>query len=157
MGALLSMLVVPWTPPLGPGDSVLITVRHWCGGGMRVARLSRAVGSAQGCDTGFGHLLAQQLFHRGFCVYAACLTPDGISVLEGKLGGPSKRLHTFLLDVTKPADIAACADRVRTHSPGGLKYGAHTHTHTHIYVHAHKRAHTHKHKHTLVRAAHTRS
>ena len=27
MGAILSMLFVPWSPPIGPGDSVLITVR----------------------------------------------------------------------------------------------------------------------------------
>ncbi|KAJ8255488.1 hypothetical protein COCON_G00193520 [Conger conger] len=50
-----------------------------------------------GCDSGFGHTLAQQLDRRGFHVIATCLTEEGSSELKDVT---SSRLKTVLLNVT---------------------------------------------------------
>ena len=58
---------------------------------------------------------------RGFEVFAGCLTADGVKELERETNAAA-RLHAFVLDVSKPADVQACAERVRAHCPKGLKY-----------------------------------
>jgi len=79
--------------------------------------------AAQGCDTGFGHMLAVQLVARGYRVFAGCLTPEGIEALQAETQN-SDKLTAFKLDVTKKEDIAASADRIRASCPDGLEYGA---------------------------------
>uniref|UniRef100_A0A8C4UD21 Retinol dehydrogenase 5 n=2 Tax=Falco TaxID=8952 RepID=A0A8C4UD21_FALTI len=63
-----------------------------------------------GCDSGFGHLLAQQLDARGLRVLAACLTEAGAARLRA---ATSPRLQTLLLDVTSSQSIATAAAWVR--------------------------------------------
>ena len=62
-----------------------------------------------------------QLVERGFHVMAGCLTAEGIKSLVAETGR-AENLDAFLFDVTKAEDIAACAERVRTRCPDGLKY-----------------------------------
>ena len=65
-------------------------------------------------------MLALQLAARGYQVFAGCLSEDGIKALAHE-SEQSPRLEAFLLDVTKPADIKACADRIQAKCPNGLK------------------------------------
>ncbi|XP_061193049.1 short-chain dehydrogenase/reductase family 9C member 7-like [Saccostrea echinata] len=55
-----------------------------------------------GCDTGFGHLLAQELDKRGIRVFASCLTEEGEKRLLEKC---SSKAVVFRLDVTKEESI----------------------------------------------------
>ncbi|CAL4069091.1 unnamed protein product [Meganyctiphanes norvegica] len=66
-----------------------------------------------GCDTGFGHMLAERLDHLGFKVYAGCLNPNGEGPLRLKAGA-SYDLKTIKLDVTKDSDVRAAYDFVQT-------------------------------------------
>jgi NAD(P)-dependent dehydrogenase (short-subunit alcohol dehydrogenase family) len=63
-----------------------------------------------GCDSGLGHLLAMQLFQRGFSVFAGCLTPDGAQLLQS-FAATQKHPHRaflqpLLLDITDDTSIA---------------------------------------------------
>ncbi|XP_055493671.1 retinol dehydrogenase 16-like [Leucoraja erinacea] len=64
-----------------------------------------------GCDSGFGHLLAQHLDKQGFHVLAACFTKQGAQELEDKT---SSRLKTFQLDVTNSESIGKAAEFVKS-------------------------------------------
>ncbi|XP_063285769.1 retinol dehydrogenase 7-like [Pelobates fuscus] len=55
-----------------------------------------------GCDTGFGNLLAQRLYRKGFIVIAACLTEKGSQELKACT---SSSLRTVILNVTNPRSI----------------------------------------------------
>ena len=63
-----------------------------------------------GCDSGFGQMLAVQLFQRGFSVFAACLTPFGVEKLREharlKNNVPAAFLQPLLLDITNEKSIA---------------------------------------------------
>jgi len=61
-----------------------------------------------GTSTGFGHLLAKELLRRGERVIA---TARDVSKLEDLTGLNPENLHTFTLDVTKPAQIESVAQQ----------------------------------------------
>jgi NAD(P)-dependent dehydrogenase (short-subunit alcohol dehydrogenase family) len=74
----------------------------------------------QGCDTGFGRLLAVRLTAQGYRVFASCFTEDGPRALAEETHGAAN-LITFRLDVTKQDEIDACARMIAAHCPDGLK------------------------------------
>jgi retinol dehydrogenase-16 len=55
-----------------------------------------------GCDTGFGHCLAQELDKKGVRVFASCLTEEGVRNLTEKC---SSNAVVFRLDVTSDDSI----------------------------------------------------
>lgn len=57
-----------------------------------------------GCAVGFGARLARRLHTDGHRVFATDPHTQG---LEGRLGGPSERLHVLELDVRDPASVSA--------------------------------------------------
>lgn len=64
-----------------------------------------------GCDTGFGHRLAQDLDKRGARVFAGCFTEEG----EKKLGEKcSDNVVIFRLDVTREDSIQNAVNLVRS-------------------------------------------
>lgn len=64
-----------------------------------------------GCDTGFGHRLAQDLDKRGARVFAGCLTEEG----EKRLGEKcSDNVVIFRLDVTRKDSIQNAVNLVRS-------------------------------------------
>ncbi|CAL1266456.1 unnamed protein product [Larinioides sclopetarius] len=66
-----------------------------------------------GCDTGFGLELAKRLSHKGFTVYACCLSmdSDGAKELSGGEFGPGP-IKVFQLDVTKHDQVQATVKKV---------------------------------------------
>lgn len=67
-----------------------------------------------GCDTGFGHLLANKLNAEGYTVYAGCLNPTGRGPQDLlKFAKFPQRLHLLQLDVTKNEDIVAALALVK--------------------------------------------
>ncbi|XP_062593506.1 retinol dehydrogenase 7-like [Saccostrea cucullata] len=68
-----------------------------------------------GCDTGFGHLLAQELDKRGIRVFASCLTEEGEKKLLEKC---SSKAVVFRLDVTKEESIQNAVKLVKTKIAG---------------------------------------
>jgi retinol dehydrogenase-16 len=64
-----------------------------------------------GCDSGFGHRLAQELDKRGTRVFAGCLTEDGKKRLTEKC---SKEAVIFHLDVTKEDSIQNAVNLVQS-------------------------------------------
>jgi hypothetical protein len=67
-----------------------------------------------GCDSGFGHMLANQLFQRGFSVFAACLTPEGVKKFDSFSGSQTDSLKPFLqpllLDITNETSVARAVE-----------------------------------------------
>lgn len=61
-----------------------------------------------GCDSGFGHALAERLADYGFTIYAGCLFPSGKGAIELRKHSP-KKIHIIKLDVTSQEDV----DRAR--------------------------------------------
>ena len=88
----------------------LFLLRRWHRERQMVPGLSEKYVLITGCDSGFGHLLAQQLDARGLRVLAACLTEAGAARLRA---ATSPRLQTLLLDVTSSQSIATAAAWVR--------------------------------------------
>ncbi|XP_055552784.1 retinol dehydrogenase 16-like [Falco cherrug] len=88
----------------------LFLLRRWHRERQMVPGLSEKYVLITGCDSGFGHLLAQQLDARGLRVLAACLTETGAARLRA---ATSPRLQTLLLDVTSSQSIATAAAWVR--------------------------------------------
>ncbi|XP_064167092.1 retinol dehydrogenase 1 isoform X1 [Anguilla rostrata] len=75
----------------------------WCvRDSLKVSAIAQKWVLVTGCDSGFGHALAQQLDQRGFHVIAACLTEKGSSQLKNVT---SSRLKTVLLNVTDSTSI----------------------------------------------------
>ncbi|XP_062599877.1 retinol dehydrogenase 16-like [Saccostrea cucullata] len=68
-----------------------------------------------GCDTGFGHLLAQELDKKGIRVFASSLTEKGEKNL---LETCSSKSVVFRLDVTKEESIHNAINLVRTNLAG---------------------------------------
>ncbi|XP_046656671.1 D-beta-hydroxybutyrate dehydrogenase, mitochondrial-like isoform X2 [Daphnia pulicaria] len=64
-----------------------------------------------GCDSGFGHLLAERLHAMKFTVFACCLTSETSAVAVGlrKIGSRTSRMHVIQMDVTSQKDV----DRAR--------------------------------------------
>ena len=67
-----------------------------------------------GCDTGFGHMLAQRLDMLGVNVLAACLTDSAQTRLKSVT---SSRLRTLKLDVTNSDEINKAVDFVTAQLP----------------------------------------
>ena len=63
-----------------------------------------------GCDSGLGHMLAMQLFQRGFSVFAGCLTTEGAHMLQSFAATQKHPHHAFLqpllLDITNDTSVA---------------------------------------------------
>jgi len=57
------------------------------------------------------------LVQKGFMVFAACLTQEGVTRWQEK---KLRNLRAFKLDVTKLNEILACAELVEKESPHGL-------------------------------------
>lgn len=64
-----------------------------------------------GCDTGFGHRLAQELDKRGTRVFAGCFTEEGKKRLTGKCSADAV---IFRLDVTKEDSIQNAVNLVQS-------------------------------------------
>lgn len=75
-----------------------------------------------GCDTGFGHELALELYTRGWKVYAGCLTDAGLNSLSEKAGGggANNTMIAVKMDVTKQADIERVVEQIKEENPAGL-------------------------------------
>jgi NAD(P)-dependent dehydrogenase (short-subunit alcohol dehydrogenase family) len=61
-----------------------------------------------GASTGFGRLLAEEVLKTGACVIATARKPEQITDLERKYPATAR---TFTLDVTRPSQISAVAQR----------------------------------------------
>ncbi|XP_019378387.1 PREDICTED: retinol dehydrogenase 7-like [Gavialis gangeticus] len=73
-----------------------------------------------GCDSRFGHSLAQQLARKGFCVIAACLTEKGSQEL---ITHKSLSLRTVILDLTDSRSINNVVAFVKAETEGQGKFG----------------------------------
>ena len=58
-----------------------------------------------GCDTGFGHRLAQQLLDYGFTVFAGCLRSDSAGAKKLKTYGKSNKIFILDMDVTNEQSV----------------------------------------------------
>ncbi|XP_067671296.1 retinol dehydrogenase 16-like [Haliotis asinina] len=65
-----------------------------------------------GCDSGFGHHLAQRLDERGCNVIATCLLERGCGATELKRVS-SGRMHVLCLDVTSDNSVGQCLEHVK--------------------------------------------
>ncbi|KAM3585125.1 uncharacterized protein V6R79_008255 [Siganus canaliculatus] len=82
-------------------------------------RLEDGDGSAvliTGCDSGFGHRLAQCLDLKGFTVFAGCLSPDGAGA-QSLARQSSSNLKILKLDVTSEEDVQQAKKTVQEHLP----------------------------------------
>ena len=71
-----------------------------------------------GCDTGFGHLLAEKLHSLEFTVFACCLDNKSYGALGlQSLGNDTGRLHVIQMDVQNQADVDEARRYVETHLP----------------------------------------
>ena len=89
-----------------------------------------------GCDSGFGRGIAERLASKGHQVFAGCLTQEGSFWLPfwllakfeyffslsgvNSLSQSLPSVASFILDVTKPADVQRAVGIVAQHSPQGL-------------------------------------
>ena len=69
-----------------------------------------------GCDSGFGHQLARVLDHRGFVVFAGCLSPEGAGA-QSLAGQSSSNLKILKLDVTSDEDVQQAKKTVQENLP----------------------------------------
>ncbi len=65
----------------------------------------------QGCDTGFGHILAKKLAHSGYHVYAGCLSnkSQGADDLRNEF---PENITIIPLDVTKDESVSEARKQV---------------------------------------------
>ena len=73
-----------------------------------------------GCDSGFGHLLAERLHAMEFTVFACCLKNEETSdVALGllKIGTNTGRMHVIQMDVTSQKDVDRARQIVEAHLP----------------------------------------
>uniref|UniRef100_A0A8D3CUW6 Uncharacterized protein n=1 Tax=Scophthalmus maximus TaxID=52904 RepID=A0A8D3CUW6_SCOMX len=69
-----------------------------------------------GCDSGFGHQLARCLDHKGFVVFAGCLSPEGTGALS-LARQSSRNLKILKLDVTSEEDVQQAKRTVQENLP----------------------------------------
>lgn len=69
-----------------------------------------------GCDSGFGHQLAQSLDRRGFVVFAGCLSPEGAGA-QSLAQHSSSKLKILKLDVTSDEDMQQAKTTVQEQLP----------------------------------------
>lgn len=88
----------------------------WLRRHIRVNNITQRHVLITGCDTGFGHMLAQRLDMLGMPVFATCLTDAGKRRLREVC---SSRLKTITMDVRKVSDIQQTVDYVKANLPQG--------------------------------------
>uniref|UniRef100_A0A8C2X3N9 Zgc:113142 n=1 Tax=Cyclopterus lumpus TaxID=8103 RepID=A0A8C2X3N9_CYCLU len=69
-----------------------------------------------GCDSGFGYELAQCLDHKGFVVFAGCLSPEGAGA-QTLATESSSNLKILKLDVTSDEDVQRAKKIVQENLP----------------------------------------
>lgn len=69
-----------------------------------------------GCDSGFGHQLAQCLDRKGFVVFAGCLFPEGDGA-QRLARQSSSNLKILKLDVTSDEDVQQAKKTVQENLP----------------------------------------
>lgn len=69
-----------------------------------------------GCDSGFGHQLAQCCDRRGFVVFAGCLSPEGAGA-QSLAQQSSSNLKILKLDVTSDEDVQQAKKTVQENMP----------------------------------------
>ncbi|KAM9334056.1 retinol dehydrogenase 7 [Symphorus nematophorus] len=69
-----------------------------------------------GCDSGFGHQLARCLDHKGFVVFAGCLSPQGPGA-QSLARQSSSNLKILKLDVTSDEDVQQAKETVQDNLP----------------------------------------
>lgn len=69
-----------------------------------------------GCDSGFGHMLAQALDRRGFTVFAGCLLPEGAGA-QSLTRLCSSQIRIIKLDVTSEQDVLQAKKTVQDNLP----------------------------------------
>ena len=85
---------------------------------MQIFPKDRAV-LITGCDSGFGHLLAEKLHAMGFTVFACCLKHEtsDVAVSLLKIGANTRRMHVIQMDVTSQEDVDRARKMVEAHLP----------------------------------------
>lgn len=74
-----------------------------------------------GCDSGFGLQAAKSLSAKGWFVYAACISREGVERLAAHGGpGATSNLQPILMDVTKEEDIDEAVRVVSEKHASGL-------------------------------------
>lgn len=105
---------------LGPFMAFLIVVYDFCSGfAFPLWHVEPSRDKAifiTGCDTGFGRSLAVRLAQKGFRVYAACLTANGVEEIKAECS----TVETMMLDVTDENQVQEAAARVDAENPEGL-------------------------------------
>ncbi|KAJ8349832.1 hypothetical protein SKAU_G00249620 [Synaphobranchus kaupii] len=92
--------------------AVAVSAAVWCvRDSLKVTAIDQKWVLVTGCDSGFGHLLAEQLDQQGFHVIATCMTEQGSSQLKNVT---SSRLKTVLLNVTDSISIKRTVEFVQT-------------------------------------------
>ncbi|XP_049426117.1 D-beta-hydroxybutyrate dehydrogenase, mitochondrial [Epinephelus fuscoguttatus] len=69
-----------------------------------------------GCDSGFGYQLARSLDHKGFVVFAGCLSPEGAGA-HSLARQSSSNLKILKLDVTRDEDVQQAKRTVQENLP----------------------------------------
>ncbi|XP_071320225.1 D-beta-hydroxybutyrate dehydrogenase, mitochondrial [Trachinotus anak] len=69
-----------------------------------------------GCDSGFGHQLAQRLDRKGFVVFAGCLSPEGAGA-QSLARQSSSNLKILKLDVTSDEEVERAKMMVQDNLP----------------------------------------
>ena len=108
---------------LGPlyAISLLVLLARDAMVGMLVPQLEDARGRAvliTGCDSGFGHELALNLYELGWTVYAGCLREESVRTLLEKADGAGMR--AVQMDVTKEQDVDRVVKQIAAENPNGL-------------------------------------
>ncbi|XP_032796638.2 D-beta-hydroxybutyrate dehydrogenase, mitochondrial [Daphnia magna] len=71
-----------------------------------------------GCDSGFGHQLAEKLHSMDFTVFAGCRDEKSYGALGlQSIGNETGRLHVIKLDVTSNEDVKKAREYVENHLP----------------------------------------
>ncbi|ESP00747.1 hypothetical protein LOTGIDRAFT_200713 [Lottia gigantea] len=86
-------------------------VFDWLRRKFKITNITQKYVFITGCDSGFGHHLAQRLDGMGFHVIAACLTIEGIETLKNKC---SSRLKTVQLNVAHEEEIVRVVEHVKS-------------------------------------------
>ena len=68
--------------------------------------------SFKGCDSGFGHSLAERLDAQGYTVFAGCLMPDREGA-QGLKKTCSDKLHVVPIDVTDDWQVRGAVKYVK--------------------------------------------
>lgn len=87
----------------------------------RISNICKKCVFVTGCDSGFGHALAQRLDSLGVTVFAGCLTEKGASDLKLRT---SNKLCTVIVDIAKTESITQAYEYVKANIPRGNEFWA---------------------------------